>query len=87
MRPLNLIGVILCVPFAACAQIEMSRYLDEEYRPYVNIYEYRDVFIRWEMDGKVQAFLNEGLNSQKQLKQASQKGNQDAKTYLQKIKK
>lgn len=44
--------------------IQLSRYLDqEEFRPHPDLFAYREIYVRWQMAGKVQAFLNEGITS------------------------
>lgn len=49
---------------SAGQSIQLSRYLDqEEFRPQPDILSYREIHIRWQMEGKVQAFLNDGMTS------------------------
>ena len=44
-------------------QVHLSRYLSQEYTPAVDLFAYRDIYVRWNMEGTIQAYLNEGINS------------------------
>lgn len=64
---LRLFGlVVFCLaPWVAVSQsIKLSRYLDqEEFRPQPDIFSYKEITIKWQMEGRVQAFLNDGITS------------------------
>jgi tetratricopeptide (TPR) repeat protein len=52
----------------SCSQINMGRYLDPRETPFLSPSDYVDVKFHWNMNGKIQVFINEGLNFLKEGK-------------------
>jgi tetratricopeptide (TPR) repeat protein len=61
-----IIAIILTTCFSGHAQINFSRYLQEAFIPGVDPEEYTDVVFQWNMPGKTQTFMNEGLTELKE---------------------